>query len=170
MKVKHTRKTITLPEPVRLCDGTLAYTEDHILRAAVAISAARLSERGRRVCSNPAATRAHLSAIYGNRNAEAFGVLFLDSQHQLIAHAELFTGTIDGASVYPREVVSACIHHGAAAVILVHNHPSGIAEPSTADRQITRRLVDALSLIDVRVLDHLVVGATVTSFAERGLI
>ena len=86
------------------------------------------------------------------------------------AFEKLFRGTIDGASVYPREVVKAALMHNAAAVIFAHNHPSGVAEPSKADEAITKRLKDALSLIDVRVLDHLVVGEEVISFAERGLL
>ncbi len=100
---------------------------------------------------------------------EVLGALFLDAQHRLIAWEKLFFGTIDGASVHPREVVQRALHHNAAALIFAHNHPSGVAEPSEADRQITRRLQDALALIDVRVLDHLVVGAGYSvSLAERG--
>jgi DNA repair protein RadC len=102
---------------------------------------------------------------------EVFACLFLDNRHRIIAFEELFQGTVDGASVYPREVVRRCLHHNAAATIFSHNHPSGVAEPSRADRQITSRLKDALALIDVRVLDHIIVGSSDTvSFAERGLI
>lgn len=100
---------------------------------------------------------------------EVFGTLLLDSQHRLIAFDELFRGTIDSASVYPREVVKHALSHNAAAVILFHNHPSGDPEPSDADRRITQRLKDALGLVEIRVLDHLVVGHEgYTSFAERG--
>jgi len=89
----------------------------------------------------------------------------------VIAFEELFRGTIDGASVHPREVVKRTLHHNAAAVILAHNHPSGVAEPSRADIQLTRRLTEALALVDIRVLDHLVIGDSGgTSFAERGLL
>ncbi len=103
--------------------------------------------------------------------SEVFACLFLDNQHRLIAYEELFFGTIDGASVHPREIVRKALNHNAAAVVLVHNHPSGVAEPSQADRRITERLQSALALIDVRVLDHMVVGdLEVVSFAERGLI
>ena len=100
-----------------------------------------------------------------------FACLFLDNRHRIISNEILFTGTIDGASVYPREVVKRCLQLNAAAIIFSHNHPSGIAEPSQADRQITLKLTQALALVDVRVLDHLVVGdKTVTSMAERGLM
>ncbi|OAI13186.1 DNA repair protein [Methylomonas koyamae] len=101
---------------------------------------------------------------------EVFLCLFLDNQHRVIACDELFRGTIDGASVYPREVVKAALHHNAAALIIAHNHPSGISEPSQADRAITAKLKEALALIDVRVLDHFIVGETVYSFAEHGLL
>ncbi|MFZ5757096.1 MAG: RadC family protein [Pseudomonadota bacterium] len=121
--------------------------------------------------ANPAQTRRFLTARLRHLRYEVFCCLFLDSQHRVIAFRELFRGTIDGASVYPREVVAECIGHNAAAVIFAHNHPSGVAEPSHADRQITRRLTDALALVDVRVLDHVVVGeGEPVSFAERGLL
>ena len=97
--------------------------------------------------------------------------MFLDNRHRLIAYEELFHGTIDGASVHPREVVKSALRYNAAAVILAHNHPSGVAEPSQADQRITKRLQDALTLVDIRVLDHFVVGdGEPVSFAERGLI
>lgn len=101
---------------------------------------------------------------------EVFLCLFLDNQHKVIACEELFRGTIDGASVYPREVVKTALQHNAAALIMAHNHPSGISEPSQADRAITEKLKTALALIDIRVLDHFVVGETVYSFAEHGLL
>ena len=97
--------------------------------------------------------------------------MYLDNRHRVISFAELFRGTIDGASVHPREVVKEALSRNAAAVILVHNHPSGLPEPSQADEFITRRLKDALALVDIRVLDHLVVGDGICeSFAERGLL
>jgi DNA repair protein RadC len=105
-----------------------------------------------------------------DRPYEVFACLFLDTRHRVIAFEELFRGTIDGASVHPRELVRRALEHNAAAVILAHNHPSGVAEPSAADRQITTRLKDALALVDVRVLDHCVVGDEIVSFAERGLL
>ena len=106
-----------------------------------------------------------------DRDHEVFVVLLLDNQNRVVHYHELFRGTIDAASVYPREVVKLALNKGAAEVILAHNHPSGVAEPSSADRLITEKLVQALGLVDIRVLDHLIVGDGVTvSFAERGLI
>lgn len=123
------------------------------------------------VMTNPAMTRRFLMARLRHLRHEVFACLFLDSQHRVIAFRELFRGTIDGASVYPREVVAEALAHNAAALIFAHNHPSGVAEPSLADRQITRRLVEALALLDIRVLDHVVIGDGETvSFAERGLL
>lgn len=123
------------------------------------------------VMRDPQTTREFLIAKLAHLPHEVFAAIFLDNRHGLLAFEVLFTGTLDGASVYPREVVRRVLHHNAAAVILVHNHPSGVAEPSQADRDITRTLKDALRLIDTRVLDHMIVGgATVTSFAARGLI
>lgn len=121
--------------------------------------------------TSPDLVRQYLSAQLRHQPREVFAVLFLDNQNRLIAYEELFFGTIDGASVYPREVVRRAMSHNAAALILSHNHPSGVAEPSQADQRITQRLQAALELIDVRVLDHMVVGDTeVISFAERGLM
>lgn len=119
----------------------------------------------------PNATKFHLMNMLAGRDAEAFVVLFLDNRHGLIEAVEMFRGTVDGASVHPREVVKQALWKGAAAVIFAHNHPSGTPEPSMADELITQRLRDALALIDVRVLDHMVVGnGKVCSFAERGLL
>ena len=123
------------------------------------------------VLQNPNAVRDYLAVHYAGQEREIFGCLFLDNRHRLMTLEEMFAGTIDGASVHPREVVKRALRLNAAAVILAHNHPSGVAEPSQADELITVRLRDALALVDIRVLDHLVVGgATVTSFVERGLI
>ena len=120
---------------------------------------------------SPAVTRNFLTAQLRDRPYEVFCVLFLDNRHRLIAFDEMFRGTIDGASVHPREVVRQALQRNAAAVILAHNHPSGVAEPSQADELITLRLRDALGLVDIRVLDHLIVGDTrVVSLAERGVI
>ncbi|HET8553790.1 MAG TPA: DNA repair protein RadC [Rhodanobacteraceae bacterium] len=121
--------------------------------------------------SSPDDSSAFLRARLRHLPYEVFACLYLDNRHRVLAFEELFRGTIDGASVHPREVVRACLAHNAAAVIFAHNHPSGVAEPSRADRDITRTLREALQMIDVRVLDHLVVGAgTPVSMAARGLI
>ena len=121
-------------------------------------------ERGKPL-SDPAATRAWLKAKLRDVPHEIFGCLYLDNRHRVITFEELFRGTIDGASVHPREVVRAALRHNA------HTHPSGVAEPSDADRRLTQRLKDALALVDIRVLDHFVVGdGEVASFAERGWI
>ena len=127
--------------------------------------------RARPVLSNPDKTKNYVKAWLSRFEHEVFACLFLDNRHRIINSEILFTGTIDGASVYPREVVKRCLQLNAAAIIFSHNHPSGIAEPSQADRQITLKLTQALTLVDIRVLDHLVVGdKTVTSMAERGLM
>ncbi|MFT7527268.1 MAG: DNA repair protein RadC [Arenicella sp.] len=115
------------------------------------------------------AVQQYLLSQLRDRHSEVFAVLFLDSQNRLIQYEELFQGTIDGASVYPREVVKSALRHNAAAVIFSHNHPSGVAEPSDADKHITQNLKQALDLVDIRTLDHIVVGDGYTvSFAERG--
>jgi DNA repair protein RadC len=119
----------------------------------------------------PAATRQFLTAQLRDRPYEVFCCLHLDNRHRLIHFEEVFRGTIDGASVHPREIVRQALQHNAAALIFAHNHPSGVAEASQADELITRRLRDALALVDIRVLDHLIVGDNhCLSFAERGLL
>ncbi len=121
--------------------------------------------------SNPRATREFLRMRLRDLPHEVFCCVFLDNRHRVLGFEELFRGTIDGASVHPREVVKEALARNAAAVILAHNHPSGIAEPSQADELITRRLKEALALVDIRVLDHLVIGdEACESFAERGLL
>ncbi len=120
--------------------------------------------------TNPTNVKEYLKLKLGAHEREVFAVMFLDNQHQLISFEELFFGTIDAASIYPREVLKTALNHNAAAVIFAHNHPSGIAEPSQADKRITQRLIDALKLVDIRVLDHIVVGEACVSFAEKGLI
>ncbi len=121
--------------------------------------------------SNPADTRAYLSARLRGYGHEVFACLFLDNRHRVIHYAELFHGTLDGTSVHPREVLKQALAHNAAALILAHNHPSGVAEPSRADEHLTHRLRDALALVDIRVLDHIVIGdGACVSFAERGLL
>lgn len=121
--------------------------------------------------TTPASSRQYLQARLCHYPYEVFACLFLDNRHRLIACEELFRGTVNGASVHPREVVRRALTHNAAAVILAHNHPSGVAEPSQADIHLTSRLKDALGLVDVRVLDHLVVApGDWASLAERGLL
>lgn len=125
--------------------------------------------RQRAALNDPKTVRQFLQSQLRDRDREVFAALFLDTQHRLLAYEELSVGTLDSASVYPREVVKAALKCSAAAVIFAHNHPSGVAEPSAADRLLTERLQAALRLIDVRVLDHFVVGeAAPVSFAERG--
>lgn len=121
--------------------------------------------------TSPDATRAYLSAQLRGYGYEVFACLFLDKQHRMIQFEELFRGTIDGASVYPREVAKRALFHNAAAVIFAHNHPSGIKEPSQADKIITNKLKQSLELFDIRVLDHFIIGdGEPYSFAEHGLI
>jgi len=123
------------------------------------------------VLTSPKTVRDYLRIHYTGREYESFSVLFLDAQHRLIRAEELFRGTLTQTSVYPREVVKAALLHNAAALLLAHNHPSGVAEPSRADELLTQSLKQALALVDVRVLDHFVVaGAGVVSFAERGIL
>jgi DNA repair protein RadC len=126
---------------------------------------------GRDVMSSSELTRDYLRARMRHYPHEVFACLYLDNQHRVVRFEELFSGTIDGAAVYPREVVKRCLHNNAAAVIFAHNHPSGVAEPSHADVAITLRLKSALSTIDVRVLDHIIIGSKdVVSLAERGVV
>ena len=143
------------------------------LQAVLEMTRRHLQEQLQREDSleNPDTTRRFLASRLRHLPHEVFACLFLDNRHRVIVFEELFRGTIDGASVHPREVVRRALQHNAAAVILSHNHPSGVAEPSRSDIQLTRRLTEALALIDVRVLDHIVVGDNNgVSFAERGLI
>ena len=120
--------------------------------------------------TNPAQTRAYLRACLRDYDYEVFACLMLDNRNRVIVLREMFRGTIDGASVYPREVVRQALADNAAAVILAHNHPSGVCEPSQADIRITERLKQALALVDIRVLDHVIVGDDMTCLAEQGLI
>jgi DNA repair protein RadC len=150
--------------------GAFASANDEII---VSAAKAHLSRRIRKgaAFTSPKVVRDYLAVSLGTRECEYFCLALLDARHRLIEFVELFRGTIDGASVHPREVVKLALARNAAAVLIVHNHPSQVAEPSAADEAITRRLVSALSLIDVRVLDHLIVaGPDVLSFAERGLL
>ena len=143
------------------------------LQAAIELARRALKEEisSRDALSSPRAVRDYLRLALAGREQEVFLVLLLDAQHRVIAHEELFRGTLTRTSVYPREVVKCSLRHNAAAVIFAHNHPSGVAEPSHADEILTRSLKSALALVDIQVLDHFIVAGTRTmSFAERGLL
>ena len=160
LKINETTKAYTTTRPV---------TADEIVATALDILAVRLPHTD--ALTNPGAVKNYLATQFAELEHEVFACLFLDNRHRVIRYEEMFRGTIDGCSVHPREVVKAALTANAAAVILAHNHPSGVAEPSRADTQLTRRLTDALGLVDVRVLDHIVVGGAETvSFSERGLL
>lgn len=143
------------------------------LQAVLEMSKRHLQESLQRgdALTNPDDTRRFLQARLRDYPYEVFATLFLDNQHRVIEFEELFHGTIDSASVHPREVVRRALHHNAAALILAHNHPSGVAEPSHSDQQITGKLKEALALVDVRLLDHIIVGdGQPISLAERGML
>jgi DNA repair protein RadC len=145
-------------------------TSEEVIDAAKSIMESMMKQRDVTLTS-PGLVRQYLSTLIGRKEHEVFYMLYLDSQNRLIASEELFRGTIDGASVYPREVVKAVLKHNAAACLMAHNHPSGVSDPSESDKNITKRLKSALELIDVRVLDHIIVGdAESFSFAEQGLL
>ena len=150
-------------------DALREATHEEIVRAARSCLARRVVKGA--VLQSPGATRDFILVELSERSHESFCVLYLDNRHRVLSWQEIFRGTIDGASVYPREVVKEAISRRAAACILVHNHPSGVAEPSQADELITRRLREAMALVDIRILDHLIVaGTTVLSMAERGML
>lgn len=149
--------------------NTAAVSDDQVIAAALRILSGRI--KGTVALANPRVIRDYIAVRFAGLEHEVFACLYLDVRHRVIACEELFRGTIDGAVVHGREVVKRALAHNAAAVILAHNHPSGVAEPSAADRKITQRLKEALNLVDIRVVDHLVVGgAVVESFLERGLL
>ena len=145
-------------------------TEDNIIDKALSILKERIRIPGVSI-SSPDDTIKYLTLKLAECEHEKFCVMFLDNRHRLIAFKVMFHGTIDGASVHPREVVKRALQFNAAAVVFSHNHPSGDPEPSRADKQLTRRLTDALALIDIRVLDHIIIGGIQSvSFAGRGLL
>ena len=151
-------------------EGTyVAASTDELVEAARAAMNRRL-RRGAHL-SSPRVVRDYLAVRLGSLEHEVFGVVLLDTRHRLIEFVELFRGTIDGSSVHPREVVKLALAKNAAALICVHPHPSGVSEPSRADEILTKRLVEALALVDIRVLDHIIIaGGEAVSMAERGLI
>lgn len=172
MATKPTRKS-TPSEQNRLTDMKPANMsdaeKDTVFMLAMNMLAAR-HQRGRPIRS-PGDTQAYLRLKLAEVKTERFGCLFLDNRHRILGMRELFQGTVDGTSVYPRVVVQEALEANAAAVILYHNHPSGVAEPSQADEMITRRLKSALELVDIRLLDHFVVATgDSVSLAARGLI
>ena len=153
------------------------YTTDHNLEAENAVLDQALTILGRRLrtsedpISSPDMMRDYLRLRIAHLDYEVFGAVWLDNRHRVLDIGEIFRGTIDGSSVFPREVVKDALRVGAAAVIVYHNHPSGEATPSSADMRITDRLKQALALFDIRLLDHFIVGSDqFTSMAERGLV
>jgi DNA repair protein RadC len=159
-------------EEVAAIDG-LGLAKYAQLRAVVEMTRRALAEdiAERDALSSPQAVRDFLQLTLGGREHEAFIALFLDAQNRLLASEELFRGTLTQTSVYPREVVKTALRHNAAGVIFAHNHPSGVAEPSRADELLTQTLKQALSLVEIKTLDHFIVAGTRTvSFAERGLL
>jgi DNA repair protein RadC len=144
--------------------------EDTVIAAALEILVRRMRKAGDTM-SSPETIKTWLRIHLGNAEHECFGCIWLNTQNRYIAHETLFTGTLSQAAVYPREVVKRALHHNAAAVVLYHNHPSGLAEPSRADEVLTNQIKSALAMVDTKTLDHFVVTTLdVTSFAERGLI
>ena len=162
MKFKRVRDTseYTISSPV---------TENDIFSMARLLAKKRLAEGKAINC--PSDSYVYLQALMGKYEREVFGSLFLDTQHRIIKFEELFHGSLNATNIHPREVVKRALWHNAAAVVLAHNHPSGVAEPSSADEHLTRELRQALALVDVRVLDHFIVAGAKQplSFAERGL-
>jgi len=145
--------------------------DDAVIRFALKILEKRVSyDVEKQKLTSPDDSKNYVKLQLATYEHEVFACLFLDNSHRVIKFEEMFRGTIDGAAVYPREVVKAALQCNAAAVIFAHNHPSGVSEPSEADKQITKRLKDALGTVDIKVLDHLIVGSEVISFAELGII
>ena len=165
-------RSLLTADQTRFCEpmglGSAKYAQ---LQAVLEMARRHLAEQLQKgdALTSPELTHRYLLSQLRDRDYEVFAALFLDNQNRVIRYEELFRGTIDSAAVYPREVLKQALMHSAAALIFAHNHPSGIAEPSRADRHITDRLKRALELVDIRVLDHLVIGdGEVVSFAERG--
>jgi DNA repair protein RadC len=174
LKSFHSLRKLIASDRARFCtEPGLGLTRFAELQAAIEIARRNLSEslRAGPALASPKATGDYLTARLRDLEHEVFCVLYLDKRHRLIHFEELFRGTIDGASVHPREIVKRALQCNCAAVIVAHNHPSGIAEPSQADELITQRVKEALALVDIRLLDHIIVGdGTNVSLAERGLI
>jgi DNA repair protein RadC len=171
--MKNTESSVAMSETDRLVGLKPADLNEVEKQSVIALAMKVLAikHRAGRSLTKPDETRSFLRLRLADCRNEVFGCLFLDNRNRIIAVRELFQGTIDGASVYPRVVVQRALELNAAAIVFFHNHPSGVAEPSNADEAITRRLKAALALVDIRVLDHFVVAAGESvSFAERGLL
>jgi DNA repair protein RadC len=169
-KKAHPEQFALALEPDETRRPELDADERALIQRAIACLEAHYHVR-KEALTSPDETRDYLKLRLGGVPYEVFALLLLDNRHRVIQYRELFRGTIDGASVHPREVVRLVLRANAAAVIFAHNHPSGVAEPSQSDLRITKRLKDALALVDVRVLDHFIVGeGEGASFAERGLL
>ncbi len=167
--MKRVPRSITL-EPQTLRRADLTPDEQSLVEKAISCLERTYRVKGVAMTS-PEATRDYLKLHLYGLPYEVFAVMYLDNRHRVIRYEELFRGTIDGSSVHPREVVRKVLTTNTAAVIFAHNHPSGVAEPSQSDLRITQRLREALSLIDVRVLDHMIIGdGNIVSLAERGLL
>jgi DNA repair protein RadC len=174
LKSFHSLRKLIASDRQRFCTerglGLARFAE---LQAAVEIARRQMSEtlRAGPSLASPKATRDYLSSRLRDLEHEVFCCLYLDKRHRLIQFEELFRGTIDGASVHPREIVKLALQRNSAAVIIAHNHPSGVAEPSQADELITQRVKEALALVDIRLLDHIIIGdGASVSLAERGLL
>jgi DNA repair protein RadC len=171
--MKNTESSVAMSETDRLFGLKPADLNDAEKQSVIALAMKVLAikHRAGRSLTKPDETRNFLRLRLADCRNEVFGCLFLDNRNRIIAVRDLFQGTIDGASIYPRVVVQRALEMNAAAIVFFHNHPSGVAEPSNADEAITRRLKAALGLVDIRVLDHFVVAAGESvSFAERGLL
>ena len=174
LKSFQTLRKLLAADRQRFCrEPGLGPTRFAELQAALEIARRQLSEtmRSGPSLASPRTTRDFLTARLRDLEHEVFCCLFLDKRHRLIQFEELFRGTIDGASVHPREIVKLALQRNSAAVIIAHNHPSGVAEPSQADEFITQRVKEALALVDIRLLDHIIIGdGAAVSFAESGLL
>src|ERR1700683_4082809 len=167
-----TRRPVARETAIDLLQVTtrLSETEARVLAQSRQVLLKLPAGRSAAGLTSPALVREYLITLLGSQEREFFAMVALDNRHRVLGSEILFAGTIDGSRVYPREVVKSALRSNAAAVIFAHNHPSGVLEPSQADELITRRLKDALSLVDIRVLDHFVIGGgDAFSFCERGL-
>ena len=162
--------TLLKPGPITLRPAIDSFSYDEVINKAIEILESRMTKTGITITC-PDDTRKFLTLKLSELEHEVFAVMFLNNRHQLIKYEEMFRGTIDGASVYPREVAKRALQLNAAALIVAHNHPSGVPEPSKSDEQITHRLKDALGMLQIRLLDHVIVGGVDTvSMADMGII